>query len=301
MVNRVTNFSLIQNTFRNISTTQSTLADLQRQISSGVKAENFQGLHSQVEQFTFLESKLRQTERYQENNTITLARLRTADNALGQVVDKVDEMENLMVQRRNGALAGEINFEQQLRDMIKSVASEMNVSFEGRYLFGGTETGIPPIEDPLVRPTTVGVPDDSYYTGSKQSTTYRADERQEFTFPVRADDEAFQQIFAAYNLAIEGHRENDDDKIIRAMAFIQRGQEELNVHRGSLNSSVVALEQINDRHGQMKKYWKGVTEEVGKTDIVAASIEVANAQSILQASFQAFARISQLKLSDFLR
>ena len=58
---------------------------------------------------------------------------------------------------------------------------------------------------------------------------------------------------------------------------------------------------INTRHGSFKLYFLGVKEEIGNADLVSVSTQVAINQGILQASFQAFAKINSLKLADFLR
>lgn len=300
-VTRIGSLSLFQNTFRNLSGVQATLGQLQQQVSSGIKAQDFRGLNGQVEQFTFLEGKMRQTTQFIQNNQINVARLKTADQSLTQMIEITDQLENVFVQRQNGAAAQHISFEQQVRNMTDSIVSELNVKFDGRTLFGGTNTAEPAVANAYTPPAEDGVPDDGYYGGSKTNVTYRADERIEFDFPVRADDPAFQKLFAAVNMAIKAHNANDFDGVAAAVDMLQAAQVDLNTARARVNSSTIALEQINERHNSTKLYIKGVTEEISKTDVVAASIEIANNEAILQAGFQAFARLQSLRLVDFLR
>jgi flagellar hook-associated protein 3 FlgL len=297
---RVTNLSVYQNTFRNVLDAQGQLAKLQRQISSGLKAGNFEELNGQVEQFTFLEARTKQVQRYQQANSIAEARLKTADQSLGQIENLTDDLENLMVLRRNPSFADNVNFAQQARDFMAAVASELNASFEGRYIFGGTATGAPPVPDPNVAPVNSGVPDANYYKGSLQNVNYRVDDNINLDFPVRADAEPFQQLFAAYNLALEGDETDDDDKLQQAVSLIQQAQEGITAQRGKVNSATLNVQRVNDRHKTLELYWKGVTETVSKTDTLAASIQVSNYEAVLQASFQAYSRLTQLKLSDFL-
>lgn len=300
-VNRVTNLSVFSNTFRNVGNVQAELAELQKQISSGIKADDFRDLNGQVEQFTYLEARTKQVIRYQQSNTIGIARLKTADQAMNQVEQLADNMEDLLVQRRNPALADNIGFQQQMKNLMQSVAKELNISFEGRFLFSGTSTDEVPVPNALAEPVQVGVPDDSYYNGSKQNVTFRVDDRVEFDFPVRADAEAFQKLYAAANLALRGDINDEDEDLRNAINMIQEAQDGISALRGQVNNNIINVTQINDRHKTLELYWKGVTEEVSKTDIVAASIQVSNNEAILQASFQAYARLSQLRLTDFLR
>lgn len=300
-VTRIGSLALFQNTFRNLSGVQATLGQLQRQVSSGIKAQDFRGLNGQVEQFTFLEARMRQTTQFIQNNQINVARLKTTDQALTQMIEIADQLENVFVQRQNGAAAQHISFEQQVRNMTDSIVSELNVKFDGRSLFGGTNTAGLAVTNAYTAPAQDGVPDDGYYGGSKSDVVYRADERIEFDFPVRADDPAFQKLFAAVNMAIKAHNANDFDGVAKAVDMLQAAQVDLNTARARVNSSTIALEQINERHSSTMLYIKGVTEEISKTDVVGASIEIANNQAILQAGFQAFARLQSLRLVDYLR
>lgn len=299
-VTRIGNLALHSGTLRDIASVQSKLATLQEQISSGIKANNFEGLNGQVEQYVQLEAKVRQSQQFIESNTLNVSRMKTADQAMGQIVDVADSMENLIVQARNTGNANALNFQQLMTGYLKDMAAQMNISFEGRYLFGGTNTGSPPVPDPMQGPAAAGVPDDGYYAGSKDNLVYRQDERTEYTFPVRADDEGFQQIIAAAHQAMEAFQAGDDTGLGSALTLMQSGQQGINDSRTNLNNTIISVSDSTDRITSMKLYWQGVTESVGKTDLVAASTEVSNHEAILQAAFQVFARLSQLRLSDFL-
>jgi len=198
-------------------------------------------------------------------------------------------------------MTSDVNFVQQARNLTTSIANELNVKFEGRSLFGGTNTSAPPVPDPFVPQAQEGVPDASYYFGSNENVVYRADERIEFDFPVRADDVAFQKLFAAVNAGIASFERGDDDVFAASLDLLQSSQDELNAARARVNSDIIVVDQINERHTTTKLYIQGITEDIAKTDVVSASIEIANNQAILQAGFQAFARLSSLKLVDFLR
>ncbi len=67
-----------------------------------------------------------------------------------------------------------------------------------------------------------------------------------------------------------------------------------------VNSNKVALSNTNTNLQTFQLYWKGVQENIGNTDLVSVSTQVAVDQGILQAAFQAFAKINSLHLSNFL-
>lgn len=299
-MNRVGSVTLLNSTLGDVGNLQRQLADLQEQISSGVKAKTFQGLNGQVEQYTLLESKMRRTESFIQGNVASIARLQTADQSLGQMVDIADDMENLIVMGLDTTTGGALAFRQQMENLLKAMGTSLNINFDGRYIFSGTATNQLPIPDVLTPPVTSGIPDASYYAGSSTSVSMRADDNIAYDFPVRADDPAFQKIYAAAHMAIKAHESGDMLKMREALTMIQGGQDDLNTVRATVNMEIINVGDINDRLSSLNLYWKGVTEKVGKTDIVAATTQIASYEAVLQATFQVYARLSQLRLSDYL-
>ena len=300
VITRTSTYASFTQLFSNVNKVQTSLYGAQDQLSSGLKTRNFEGFAGQVEQFVSLEAKIRTTVNYQENNAQNISRLNTTKQALQQITDKVDEMEDLIVLRRNPALANDIAFEQQMDAMMKSVSAELNITFESKYLFSGTRTNTPPVADPITAPVNSGVPDDGYYQGSKVDITMRADDNVEFPYRVRGDNEAFQKIFAAAHQAIEGHGANDDDVLVSALDLLQEGLEQVIALEATVNADILAIENISERQSSLELYWTGVTEELSRTDILQVSTQLSVDQTILQASFQAFATINSLRLVNFL-
>lgn len=298
--NRISTFILHQRTMNDFTRVQSSLFDLQGQISSGLKSSDFEGLNGDVEEFTGLEAKISKLKNYFNSNTEAISRLQTMSTSVDNIIDITDNVKNL-IGSRNGANEDDLAFEQQIKNMRQSISRDLNTSVQGRYLFGGTNTSEPPVMDEPVPETVVsGTPDDVYYKGSKENFTLRAQENVEKEYAIRADDPAFQKIYAGMSLAIEGHAADDDEMVGRAFTLVQQGLDELIAVKAQMNADYVDLNNINDRHEASITYFKGVAEAIVKSDPVAASTQVAVEQSILQATFQVFARISSLKLSDFL-
>ena len=180
------------------------------------------------------------------------------------------------------------------------MATALNVNFDGRYVFSGTASNSKPVPNINVAPVVNGVADANYYAGSPESSGMRADENIEYDFPVRADDPAFQKIYAAAHSAMKAFAAGDMDGLRRSLDLMQAGQQDLVGVQAKVNMQILNVTDINDRLNSMNLYWKGMTEKVGKTDIVAASTQIASYEAVLQATFQVYARLSQLKLSDYL-
>jgi len=305
-IGRISTFSIFTTTMRDVSRTQESLFNVQAQISSGLKSETFKGLNGEVEQFVQLESKISKSRMYEQNNSVNISRAETTNVALDQIIKIAQDMNNLMVLRRNPALEDDIAFDVQIRSQIRSLARELNTTFDGRYIFGGTRTNINPVVvDPDVpAPVTVGELDANYYQGAAEDSQARVDENTLISIDVRADHVGFQRLFGAAALALAAHAEPDanesDDMLVKAIDMIQEGIKDVTAVQAETNTNVLLMRNVNDRHKQLQLYWQGVTESVSKTDVLAASSKLAMDQAVLQASFQAFSTVNRLRLVDFL-
>lgn len=299
-IQRISTYMVQQRTLGDVGVVQSNLFDLQKQISSGFKTDVFSGLDGQVEQFTALDARVRKSETYVQNNEVALSRLRTTQVTMEKLIEIADDAEDLLTLRRNPVNATALNFSPQMESLKENMAALLNTTFEGRYIFGGTRTDVPPVADPIPEPVAAGSPDDSYYQGSKQNPTLRAQDNLEMEYGVRADDMAFQNIFSAISLAVKADVSNGDAVFATAQDLLQQGMQDLVTAQSKVNSDIVAISAITDRLNDLKLYWRGVKEDVITTDLVTASTQVSLDQAILQASFQSFASINRLRLVDFL-
>ena len=298
----VSTYASHQNFLRDLSRTQLDLGNLQNQVSSGFQSDSYEGLSGQVELFTSLNGKIQKSLRYEENNKIAQARINVAGTAIDQSVNTATDLKNLILLQRNSSLAGSLAFDVQIDSHFKALASQFNTNMEGRYLFSGTRTDVKAIDDTKFPTLKVpGVPDDSYYQGSSEDVTLRADEDFDVKYSVRANDPSVQKLMAGLAMAKEGAATKNDALLAKAYEFIDQGQQGLIGVKNKLDATKVQLDSINDRHQSKRLYWTEVTEGQTKTDIVSATTQISINQAMLQASFQVFSRLASLKLVDFLR
>jgi flagellar hook-associated protein 3 FlgL len=302
-INRVSTYNIHQSLLRDATRSQTDLFNLQNQISSGLKTQVFSGLGNSVEQFADLESRLGRSQTYIDGNKIIQGRLDVADNALSAIIDTATDIKNLIALRRNSAVGDSLAFDQQIQGKWQALTSQLNISQEGRYIFSGTATDRPAVDgDNYPTLQEDGVPDAGYYGGSSQDITVRIEDNTTITYNVRADDPAFQQLFAGLAMARKyGAQSGESEQMRQAYDLVSEGLNGIIGVRAKVNANKVTVVENSDRLASQQLYWKGLKEEISNTDIVAVSTQVAVNQGVLQAAFQAFARISSLKLSDFLR
>lgn len=301
-ISRVSTLALHTTTINNFTKVQGDLSVLQDQISSGFKGRDFEAYDGQVEQLTGLEKEVKKLQSYIENNAETVSRLTTVENAVGELVEITSSIEALMT-GQNPANANDAVFQAQIIQLRFAVADELNISLEGRYLFGGTRTDVPPvIDDPSVPSTVVsGVPDDVYYQGSKQNVTARAQDNVQFDYEARADDPAFQKLFAGLSLAVESGGANTDRvKFNQAQDLVAEAKQEIIALQARVSARRVDVDRIVTRQQDTQLYFSGVLDTILNVDTIAAASRVAIDEATLTATFQVFARASSLRLSDFL-
>lgn len=301
-IGRISTYAIFQNTLRDLGDRQLDLFELQNQISSGKKSENFAGIAGQTEQFIDLEEKISRADLYLQNNKLARSRLEITDIALDQVIDTANSLKTLILSRRNGTQGSNNTFSEQLRNEWQALVAQLNTQSEGRYLFAGAATDTRPVNpNTFPLPDDLGVPDANYYQGSNKDITLRAQDNVSFEYNVRADASGFQKIFAGLANASRGDKDNSDGDLARAFDFIEEGLQEVITLQANVNANKVAIDELNDEHESFRIYWIGIKEEIIGTDLLSASTQVAINEGILQASFQAFSRINSLKLADFLR
>ncbi|NET71307.1 MAG: hypothetical protein F6K62_10375 [Sphaerospermopsis sp. SIO1G2] len=301
-ISRISTLSIHTTAIDNFNKVQTDLARLQDQISSGLQGRSFEDYNGQVEHLTALEAQVNRTDRFLQTNAEAELRLRTIEDALEEVMLLSDEVKTLFTARNNPTFEDNIAFEVQLGNLRLSAAKGLNTSLEGRYLFGGTRTDQPPvIEEPVVpESVTPGVPDNIYYQGSEENVHIRIDDGIEKEYDIRADDKAFQQFFAAMSLALEGHRQNDQILLDNAQNMLDDAQAGIIALTASVRSDIVDINRVVTRQNDTKLYLSGVLQEVARVDQVEAASRVAIDEATLTATFQVFARVSALRLSDFL-
>lgn len=303
-VNPVSTYTLFQSTLGNVATVQNDLADLQNQLSSGQKSQNFQGLGSQATQYLDLQNKIATSEQYVNNNTLAANTLDVTNNSLTQVLKTVQDLTSQLSTHLNPATSNGSDFSLALKNIWQSLTSSLNATSNGKYVFSGSRTdtqavntqSFPTIQDE-------GVPDDSYYQGSSQDLTIQTQDGVVMAYNVRANDPAFQQIFAGLAMAqrsINPDGSIDTAKITNAYDLVQQGTQGVITLQSSVNNNKLTLTTTNTNLQSLQTYWKGLQQSIGNTDLVSVSTQVAVDQGILQAAFQAFAKINSLNLANFL-
>jgi flagellar hook-associated protein 3 FlgL len=297
-VNSISTYGSLQSFLQNINQSQNSLNNSQVQISSGYVSQTFDGLEGNIEQFISLNAQVTRLQNYQQGNSVVTSKLQTTNTAINQTIQVTNSIKSLIVTQMSGT-SNSASFLQQLKSSQDSLISQLNITYQGNYVFGGSNTNTPPVITPIPSPVETGVPDASYYQGSTQNTSFRIADGQLLENTIRADDPAFQKIFAAISRALNSG--GGGEALTQAQDLLDEGMQGLIGLQASANATLVRVRQVDTQNETVRIYYKALAESMSKSDIVALSTKVAQDQSILQASFSVFARISSLNLANYLK
>lgn len=300
-IGTVSTYASFQSTLNDVSRVETDLNTEQNQLSSGNQAANFSDMPGQTQEYLSLSASISKIAQYNSGNQLVESRLNTTDTVLTQVVNLATSLQSMISQRMSG-VANNASFFTQLQGVWQQITGQLNTQVDGQYLFSGTATSTPAVNTTNFPTLQVsGQPDSGYYQGSAQDMTVQADDNIKITYNVRADAPAFQQIFAGFAMAQKGDAQNNVDDLKTAENLVQSGIQGVITIQATVHSNQVAMSTIDTSHAALKTYWTGLQQSIGNTDIVAVSTQVAVNQGILQAAFQAFAKINALQLSNYLK
>jgi len=297
-VTNVSTFGSLQSLLQNMSQTQNDLNTDSEQVSSGLKSQTFDGLNGSIEQFVSLNAQVSRLQGYQQNNSVVQSQLQTTNTVLGQIVQVATDIKGLIASQTSGT-SSTASFQQQIQANLSSLTGELNTTFQGSYLFGGTKTNTPPVITPLPAPDQIGVPDASYYQGSDQDSTVRIADNQTITNNIRADNPAFQQILAGVSQALSAGGSTAD--LQNAENLVSTGIQGVIALQASANANVVTIQNVDTQSQTLQTYFQGLSTSISQSDVVSLSAKVAQDQNVLEATYSTFARISSLTLANYLK
>ncbi len=297
-VNSISTYGSLQKFLQNINVTQNSLNNSQVQISSGYVSQTFEGLEGSVEQYTSLNAQVSRLQNFQQGNSVLTSRLQTTSTAIDQSISITNSLKSLLVSQMSGT-SNSAAFEQQLNANRDALVSQLNTTYQGSYVFGGTNTNTQPVKTPVPPSVVPGTPDDGYYQGAKENISFRISDGQMVENTIRADNPAFQKILAAINLALQDT--SDSESLKKAQDMLDSGLQDLIGLQATANAQRVRVTQVDSQNETVRVYYQSLAESMAKTDVVALSTKVAQDQVTLQASFAVFSRISSLTLSNYLK
>lgn len=146
---RISTRQTFLNSVTNMQNSQSKLADLQNQVSTGKKLNKPSDDPVAAAQVVKLNRELAQTEKYQENIDVTQRRLELEETILTDMNNAMDRLRELTIKAGNGILADNDRkaIATEVRGLTDYLAGLMNTQdAQGEYLFAGSKGFVQPYQ-----------------------------------------------------------------------------------------------------------------------------------------------------------
>jgi len=302
MVNRVATFSFTTGMITDNMRLQSRYADINTQISSGLKSQDYKGISRDTQYLLSIESAADKLEAYNANANIVQSSINTQYEALG----RMEEMANSMISAISAALAGpnaNPNVTQsQAQNALNETASILNLQIAGKYVFSGTDIDTQPVDltDPAWVPqTSPSVVNTSYYQGNTTTASVQVSETLNLNYGNLANNSAFEQLLRAYNLAY--NNPSSPTELGEALDLVKSAIDGIANIRGIMSVQSNTIEKQIDQNEQDRDTLLGLRSTIKETDIPSASVMLTEIQTQIEASYTSSVRILNLNLHDYLR
>jgi hypothetical protein len=108
-----------------------------------------------------------------------------------------------------------------------------------------------------------------------------------------------QQIIAGIQQALQPGAGTSD--LQNAENLVNSGIQGVIALQASVNGNIVNVQQVDTQNQTLQTYFSGLSSNLTSSDTVSLSTQVTQDQTVLEATFEAFSRISSLSLANFLK
>lgn len=305
---RVSSFGQQQVLIQGIMDNQNEVFEGQRQISSGKKYDDYEGLAGKTN--TVLGSRAFQArvESYQQTIDTISGKLDANDVQLSGMIEAMESLqESIQTTLANNTAEG---FSELLDQTFNFISNGLNTNFDGTYLFSGAETGTIPVNvtelsDLAALP---GVSD--AFDNASVAFEARIADGVDLEFGLLASEigeDVFQELLDLYNLdngvngPFEGELDSTQFGLLQAqLASIESAIDSVRAVQVSNGLAFERLEVVDEQHTDTVVFLETFISDIEDVDVAEAVTKLNNDQLALQISYQAVGSLSELSLLNFL-
>ena len=291
---RVTNRMMVDGMIRNIHKSLTRLDKKYDELATGHQFRYPSDNPVGVTQAMRLKTSIAETKQYVKNADDAILWMESTDAAIGEFGTVVHRLKELAVagandtlpQESRAALADEVN---QLREHLFMLS---NSEQEGRYLFGGTRTNLPPYEKQVGGTIT--------YLGNNQEI--QTELGIGVTMGINATgSQVFDDVFDFLEQFETDLRDSNYNSINTAIGNLEDYNDNLLKYRAEIGAKVNRMEMNKTRLEGLQLNYEKILSSVQDVDIAQAVMELQIQEAIQQAALSTGARIIQPTLIDYIR
>ncbi|MGL4802933.1 MAG: flagellar hook-associated protein FlgL [Cetobacterium sp.] len=317
---RVTNTSMVRNHMYDTQNNLTRMNKLNEQISSGKMINRVSDDPHKAVRIMNLNNEIKYTEKYNYNIDETVGWMNTTDSSLDKFGGLLGDIKEGLLKVGNGTYSKEemkaINAE--MNEKIKEIASTLNTTYGGKYMFGGTNVDEPPVKMIENADGTIKLEiNPNANTGNLKADIsdginidYNISVGEIFNGsddagnPVNFLDE-INKISELMNKIANGTEAESEQAQKDLQGNVKKNLDGLFNHaldeRTSLGVRVSTAEKVKELNDENILNMKGVLSLDQDVDQVEKFIELKSAEMVYQASIQVGAKLIQPTIMDYLR
>jgi flagellar hook-associated protein 3 FlgL len=301
---RITQSMLNRALLSDLNDISNKLSNTQRKLSSGKEINRPSDDPFGTSRAMQLRGELERINQYKRNTDDGIAWLQTTDTALGSVGDVLQRARELALKGASDVmdsvsretLAGEID------QLVESAKTQLNASYAGRYVFGGTATDVLPYQQggsdafagnasPIAREIGPGVSVELNVVGSDVLGNGQT-----------PGDDKLLDVLRDIADHLRGGTPADADALRGTdLRRLDANFDELSRLRARTGALMNRLETAQTGLIQMQETSKGLLSNVEDADMAQTIVDYTTQQTVYQSALKAGANVMQTSLLDFLR
>ncbi|NGP44939.1 flagellar hook-associated protein FlgL [Bacillaceae bacterium SIJ1] len=295
---RVTQSMLAGNMLRNIGQSYGRLGELQNQLYSNRKiSKPSQDPVVAMKGIAYRES-LAEIKQFQKNVSHAQSWLDNTDTSLAHADNAMKRIRDLVVQANNGPVSAgdQAKIEKEVAELREDLIDIANTQFGGRYIFNGTNTETPPIDES--RPAGGDPP--PYMTG-QQPYEVEVSKGVKIDISTKAEDLFNEDLFNMLDDLKAALSDTENSDMDGMLDKIDNYLGDLTAERAEVGARTNRVDLVKDRMDSQHLFATEVLSKNEDADIEKVITELKMQETVHRAALSVGARIMQPSLMDFLR
>lgn len=306
---RVSSFGQTQMLLSGLMQNQVDLFQTQKQINTGRKTDEFQGMAGQTSSLLGAKSLQSRTETFQRILGSIEGQLAANDTQLGAILATARDFQDsiLTVIAQDEAAA----FAEIMTESFRFIANVLNTKIGGTFIFAGVTTNIPPVTSSDISDLIAAVSASDLFQNDGTPLKASVSDGVDIEFGLLADDMAL-QLFESFKRIAEFHANPATGPISGKLTTAQRTF--LNTEFQALSVAIDQaqsvqvrnglrqgrLETIRAQHTDTQLFLETFISNIQDVNMAEAVTQLSQNQLALEASFRSFSSITSLSLIDFI-
>ncbi|MBB6251553.1 flagellin [Nitrospirillum iridis] len=286
---------------------ESALNSAQVQESTSTKSTTYAGLAStgldgNVKLLVNLESEVSYSSTLIANADAAVTKIDAIASDITSISDIATSLKTAISEAMSTDETSRSTYQEEASGWLSDVASILNDTYGGQYIFGGSDTTHAPVS---VDSATYGAltsssdADTSYYSGNDTLASVRVSSSQTISYGVTADDPSIEKLMRALNM-ISNTTPLDDDTLTSALDLVNTASSGLSDIGQTLSDTSSRIQTASSHLSDINSFASDQSSDIKSVDLAEVSTTVSTLQTSLEATMQAIAASQKMSLVNYL-